>query len=51
MLRRSSAQRWYKVGEFLRSYRNDKCVDIKGLNPNNGAVVQMWDCWTTASQR
>lgn len=34
----------------LRSYWNGKCVEILGLNNNNGAGVGAWDCWGGPNQ-
>ena len=37
-------------GFLIRSDLNNKCLDILGIDPNNGAHVGMWDCWGGAKQ-
>lgn len=39
-----------QIYEF-HSYLNHRCMDILGLNLDNGAHVGMWDCWGGANQR
>ena len=38
-------------GFLIRSDLNNKCLDILGINAENGAHVGMWDCWGGANQR
>jgi len=35
----------------IRSSLNNRCLDITGFNPNNGAKIIMWDCHGAANQR
>ena len=35
----------------IRSELNNKCMDILGVDPNNGAHLVMWDCWGGANQQ
>ncbi|MCY0989170.1 RICIN domain-containing protein [Nannocystis sp. ILAH1] len=35
----------------IRSVLNNKCMDILGVDPQNGAHVVTWDCWGGANQR
>ncbi|MEV6910218.1 ricin-type beta-trefoil lectin domain protein [Amycolatopsis sp. NPDC051071] len=39
------------AGFTLKSRLNDKCLDIKDINPNAGAQVIVWDCWDNPGQR
>jgi len=45
------AQAQVTLGGEIRARLNDKCLDIRDQNPNNGAKVQVWDCWSGANQR
>jgi hypothetical protein len=34
----------------IKSYIEQKCLDIKDWNPNNGAQLQLWECTTYPNQ-
>ncbi|SNY64390.1 glycoside hydrolase family 16 protein [Paractinoplanes atraurantiacus] len=38
------------AGDLVNVSAN-RCVDIKDVNPNNGAQLQLWDCGGTANQK
>jgi beta-glucanase (GH16 family) len=39
------------TGNALRSNFSNRCIDIPGANPVDGARLQMWDCNGTQAQR